>query len=157
MGDIRTSLANFGDFDYGTSFIGRVHYPNVGDNARGCQQLKDEDFPANTLQAAKLDGHRKVIMVDRGKCHFVLKAMHAQKLGAIMLLVVDDKKYENPDRVIMADDGRGSAVKIPTFLISWEAGQAIKDALKKDIDEMKKDNEANGEDQGRGRGHPVII
>jgi hypothetical protein len=95
-------------------------------------------------------------MVDRGKCHFVLKALHAQKVGAIMLLVVDNKRNESPDHVIMSDDGRGQAVKIPTFLISWQSGQVIKEAIKRDTEERKRHDEEGGQSE-KTRGHPVII
>ena len=41
-------------------------------------QLMDynDDFDEEDMREAKRDGHRSIIMVDRGKCHFVLKAKH---------------------------------------------------------------------------------
>ena len=36
-----------------------------------------------------------------------------------MVLIVDNKKNEDPSQVLMVDDGSGQGVKIPTFLISW--------------------------------------
>lgn len=41
-----------------------------------------------------------------------------------------DNRSENPDRVVMIDDGRGGQVKIPTVLISLEDGQHIFDAIR---------------------------
>lgn len=70
-------------------------------------------------------------MVDRGKCHFVKKAQNAQNFGGMMLVVVDNKSWEDPELLIMADDGRGSSVKIPSFLIGMSDG----DKLKKEIHE----------------------
>ena len=96
--NMESSLANFGDFDYGTTLIGRIHYPNLRDNANGCKELSSSDFATLGLKnEIDHNAQSKIIMLDRGTCHFVLKALHAQKFGAVMLLVVDDKKYESPD------------------------------------------------------------
>lgn len=41
-----------------------------------------------------------------------------------------DNRSEDPNQVIMVDDGRGPQVSIPTILISLEDGQHIVDALR---------------------------
>jgi len=87
-GALQSSLGNFGDFDYGIQITGRVHYPVK--NKDGCRPFKEDDFDLNHLKEASIDGHRTIIMVDRGACHFVLKAMHIQKFGGILALVVDN-------------------------------------------------------------------
>lgn len=43
-----------------------------------------------------------------------------------------DNRSENPDRIVMIDDGRGGQVKIPTVLISLEDGQHILDSIRSD-------------------------
>lgn len=57
-------------------------------------------------------------MVDRGQCHFVLKAQHVEAYGGVMMVVADNKVRENIKHILMADDGKGSSVHIPSFLIS---------------------------------------
>ena len=47
-------------------------------------------------------------------------------------MIVDNKEYENPKSLIMADDGTGNSVNIPTFLIGYSDGQLLKDAISKD-------------------------
>jgi hypothetical protein len=68
-------------------------------------------------------------MVDRGTCHFVSKVLNIQKYGGILAIIVDNKEFEDPDRLIMSDDGTGKAVKIPSFLIGKSDGDKIKAAL----------------------------
>ena len=65
-----------------------------------------------------LDGHKTIILVDRGNCHFVVKAKNIQKFGAIMALIAENKEFEDPEKLTMSDDGTGKSIKIPTFLIS---------------------------------------
>lgn len=68
-------------------------------------------------------------MVDRGSCHFVNKVLNIQKFGGILGIIVDDKEFEDPDHLIMSDDGTGKAVRIPSFLIGKSDGDKIKEAL----------------------------
>ena len=42
-----------------------------------------------------------------------------------MGVIIDNKRYENPKNLIMADDGSGSSVKIPSFLIAYSDGQKL--------------------------------
>ena len=81
------------------------------------------------MKEASLDGHASVILVDRGGCQFVLKALNIQKFGASYAIVADDKEGEDPNHLLMADNGKGMSVKIPTFLISKKDGIAIKEAI----------------------------
>ena len=119
-GLIKSSLGNFGHFQYGTTLHGRVHYPLK--NTDGCIPLKMEDFNEDHLEAGKMARHPPIIMVDRGACHFVVKAKNIQKFGGIMALVVDNKDSESPEQIVMADDGKGESVNIPTFLIGKSDG-----------------------------------
>lgn len=41
------------------------------------------------------------------------------------MVVVDNKAREDPELLIMADDGRGGSVKIPSFLIGKADGDRI--------------------------------
>lgn len=39
-----------------------------------------------------------------------------------MMIVIDNKKNENIDHIVMSDDGKGSSVHIPSFLIGYKDG-----------------------------------
>lgn len=46
-----------------------------------------------------------------------------------MAIVVDNKDGESVDHIVMADDGKGESVNIPTFLIGKSDGQKLKDSI----------------------------
>ena len=48
-----------------------------------------------------------IALLDRGQCSFSTKARNAERSGASLAIVVDDR-YENIQEVIMNDDGTGS-------------------------------------------------
>jgi hypothetical protein len=56
-------------------------------------------------------------MVERGACHFVIKAQNIEKFGGVMAIIIDNKDGEVVESIVMADDGKGESVNIPTFLI----------------------------------------
>ena len=60
-----------------------------------------------------------------------------------MTVVVDDKEYESMDSIVMADDGMGSSVSIPTFLVDKKSGQILKDAVHKQDEARAQDAAAN--------------
>lgn len=45
------------------------------------------------------------------------------------MVVVDNKKTEDVDAVVMADDGKGSSVSIPTWMIDYDDGIVLKEAI----------------------------
>ena len=49
-----------------------------------------------------------------------------------MMIVVDNKAGEDPDYLVMADDGKGESIYIPTFLIGTYDGTKLKEAIHKD-------------------------
>ncbi len=52
-----------------------------------------------------------------------------------MAIIADNNAYEDPDQIVMADDGTGSSIKIPTMLISNKNGSKLKNALRDHPDE----------------------
>lgn len=56
-----------------------------------------------------------------------------------MMIVADNKDREDPELLIMADDGRGGSVKIPSFLISKSDGKK----LENEIHELQKQKDDN--------------
>ena len=89
-----------------------------------------------------------ILMVDRGGCTFVQKVRNAQRVGAAGVIIADSsclcsaesqgECHSDPDRQceerepIMADDGSGSDISIPSFLM-----------FKQDADLVKAEVEAN--------------
>jgi len=92
-----------------------------------------------------------ILMLDRGGCTFVQKVRNAQRVGAAGVIIADntclcsvgdqctsDPGHDCEEREpIMADDGSGSDISIPSFLM-----------FKQDADQVKAEVEAN---------HPVRI
>ena len=83
-----------------------------------------------------------VLLIDRGgtDCTFVSKVRRAQKIGAAGALIVDDRclcadaacvSVEACEAVepIMADDGSGADITIPSFLMKKPDGDTIKTHL----------------------------
>jgi len=64
--------------------------------------------------------------VDRGNCSFVTKVRNAERAGASLVVVVDDRE-ENITNVIMGDDGTGTGIRIPSMLIGKDSGKILKD------------------------------
>lgn len=59
------------------------------------------------------------IIMNRGKCTFVTKVKHAQDMGAIGAIIVDNNQNEDPNDIVMADDGKGNSIHIPSMLIKY--------------------------------------
>jgi hypothetical protein len=82
-------------------------------------------------------------MVDRGGCTFVTKVRNAQRSGAAAVIISDttclcshstcipaqDAECETTEPV-MADDGSGSDISIPSFLMYKEDADLVKDVVK---------------------------
>ena len=66
-----------------------------------------------------------VILVMRGKCTFTKKVRFIEEAGASAALIIDDRT-ENTEKIVMADDGSGNKVHIPSFLLKQQTGNLIK-------------------------------
>jgi len=151
-GYIDGSTATFGAPYYGNKVIGKLLYrkPLFPDHPHctregytGYEEL-DELFhkQLNITESMETTRHmqKRVMLVERGGCSFVTKVRVAQKFGAGAVLVMDKAdttltKYQ-VHQVIMADDGYGQLVTIPSVFISREEGvllqQQIEAAAAKD-------------------------
>jgi extracellular elastinolytic metalloproteinase len=69
-----------------------------------------------------------IVLVDRGQCTFVTKARNLEKLGVKMSIVADSEE-EKSENLIMADDGSGHTINIPTFIIRKKDSDKLKDTL----------------------------
>jgi len=70
----------------------------------------------------------KFAIIARGNCTFVTKVRNAEKAGASVVIVVDDR-VENITNVIMGDDGTGTGIRIPSMLVGKDSGQKLKDQM----------------------------
>lgn len=59
----------------------------------------------------------QIILVDRGNCSDVAKVRNIQNMGAAMAIIIDNIP-ENMEDVIPANDGTGSSINIPSFVVS---------------------------------------
>lgn len=69
-----------------------------------------------------------IVIVDRGECTFTTKVRNIEKLGVKLAIIVDDRE-ENSENLIMADDGTGHSISIPSFIIRKRDGNIIKDVV----------------------------
>ena len=74
----------------------------------------------------------KIILAKRGKCTFVDKVRNAERAGASLLVVVDNKA-ENVTNVIMGDDGTGTGLRIPSMLVGKSDGHKLIEFAKKRV------------------------
>lgn len=108
--------------------MGRVYYPV--NNRDGCQPFNAAtDFPSEFLSDERSD-LTPIVMVDRGNCTFVTKVRNIEKLGVHLALISDDKS-EDSENLIMSDDGSGSTINIPSFIIRKRDATLIKETLSK--------------------------
>lgn len=132
--------ALFGTPPYGGSIAQNLYYaddelcdPNV-DTKKGYPQRSDGESWVAPF----------ILMVDRGGCTFVKKVRNAQRSGAAGVIIADNACLcSDSDCVaqsatgacetsepIMADDGSGADISIPSFLIFKKDADLIKDELK---------------------------
>ena len=89
--------------------------------------------------------------MERGGCHFVTKVRNAALNGAKLAIIIDNKN-EDINGVIMADDGTGQGIQIPSILIGNADGQKLKkffeSASKEEVRSIKLNIEFNAPVKG---------
>jgi hypothetical protein len=148
-GNIVGTTAVFGTPYYGDRVLGRLVY---GESA-GQAHCTDEDYHAPLAAANGYQNHdqgdynyqgqssgtasrqqraRNIFVVRRGMCTFVSKVKVAERKGADAVIIVDKadskKTPEEIQNIIVADDGYGVNVRIPSILITSKEGQHLIDA-----------------------------
>ena len=73
---------------------------------------------------------KKFLHIKRGNCKFTKKILNAQRRGADMVIIYDHEKTLSPN-VVMANDGHGHLVDIPSIFISNADGEKIVNAFNK--------------------------
>ena len=61
------------------------------------------------------------MLLERGDCHFVTKVRNVALNGGKLAIIIDNKN-EDIEGVVMADDGTGAGVQIPSILIGNKDG-----------------------------------
>ena len=117
--EIKYSVMNFGKIPYGYSVTGMVHIavPN-----HACTDLRPINFD-KSLGAL-------ILLVDRGICNFAEKVLNAQKVGADLVLIVDNNT-ENVHKIFPVERTKSvlDQVHIPSLLLSKIDGDQLKIAI----------------------------
>ena len=105
--------------------MGRLHMPV--NNTNGCREFTQQDFRNDFLFDEDSD-LSPVVMVERGGCTFVTKVRNIEKLG-IKLAIIADNQTEDTENLIMADDGTGHSINIPSFIIRKKEADILRENL----------------------------
>eukprot|EP00747_Dinoflagellata_sp_TGD_P030978 gnl/TRDRNA2_/TRDRNA2_134988_c0_seq1.p1 gnl/TRDRNA2_/TRDRNA2_134988_c0~~gnl/TRDRNA2_/TRDRNA2_134988_c0_seq1.p1 ORF type:complete len:493 (+),score=110.27 gnl/TRDRNA2_/TRDRNA2_134988_c0_seq1:52-1479(+) len=136
-GKIDGSTATFGAPYYGDRLLGRLVWGDSLHNHTHCMEDDYEVPPPDEEVHGQYKEVRliHIVMVRRGGCSFVTKVRVARKKGAHAVIIVDSEasQYTSDDiqRIIVADDGYGENIQVPSILISKQEGYHLIDAVKK--------------------------
>lgn len=137
-GIIYGTTATFGAPYYGERVLGQLLYGE----SKGGDHCSEEDYelPVREPVRSQASGGSaaplvNVVLVRRGSCTFVTKVKVAEAKSAHAVVVVDradsDLDSDEIQRIVMADDGWGGKIRIPSVLVSRFDGQKLIDAAKK--------------------------
>jgi len=130
-GRIEGSTATFGAPFYGDRVLGQLVYgPTKGKSH--CTDL-DYDIPEAADMPGSIGPEKtsliNIVLVRRGSCSFTTKVRVAYEKGAHAVIIVDkeDSPLATKDmaNIIVADDGHGNKIHIPSVLIAKTEGQKL--------------------------------
>jgi len=137
MGRIEGSTATFGAPFYGDRVLGSLVY---GESQLNHQHCAADDYTVSTMEKFGTDSNSQktrlinIILVRRGKCSFTTKVKVAYDKGAHAVIIVDreDSELTTADmkNIIVADDGFGDKIHIPSVLIAKTEGNKLIEAAK---------------------------
>jgi len=144
-GKIQGSTSTFGAPFFGDDVIGKLVYGESTSGHEHCTvddySLPDQDqeaAPEAALRGSSENAEARlinIVVVRRGKCSFTQKVKVAYQKGAHAVIVVDkedsDLTSQDLQNVIVADDGYGGEIHIPSILISKQDGAALIEAVSK--------------------------
>ncbi|CAD8147107.1 unnamed protein product [Paramecium octaurelia] len=107
-GDIKYTIANFGNIPWGRRLSGTLE---IADPLDACTEINQ------TVKS-------HFVLIKRGDCSFVKKVRHAQNAG-YQLAIVENNKDEINGTVTMFDDGTGYGLQIPSIFISKSDGELL--------------------------------
>lgn len=122
--EIPSSLANFGNPPYGSVIVGRLFEPVNHNDRTGCGAIIPMDFSYGDPDYVVTP----ILLLERGNCPFVQKIRHAQDIGA-SAVIISDTSDEDVTNIVMSDDGTGTNLNIPSFLIGKSDGALLRGAL----------------------------
>jgi len=142
--------ALFGRPPYGGSIEQNVYYADADlcdhsvDYSRGGYPTRPDDPDASGKMLRWQSPF--ILMVDRGDCTFVQKVRNAQKIGAAAVIIADSTclcsagdscvsegdSFCETKEPIMADDGSGADVTIPSYLMFKQDADPIKEVIMQD-------------------------
>ncbi|CAD8205619.1 unnamed protein product [Paramecium pentaurelia] len=99
---VNMALANFGQIPFGHRLMG---YVEMADPYDGCSALK----PSYGSQ---------FVLIERGNCTFVTKVKNAQNAGYMLAIIGNHNDEPLESDFVMADDGHGYSVNIPSIFIT---------------------------------------
>lgn len=118
--EFQTGLASFGTVPYGHTIVGRLE---LAKPFNACEDLK----ATTTKDEADIPF---ILLVKRGKCAFSQKAYNAARIGAVAVVVIDNKN-EDPSSVIpYAEPEKGLKIHIPTILVNENEFLEVTTAVK---------------------------
>jgi hypothetical protein len=138
--------ALFGAPPYGGSIAQQVYYADS--NLCDANVDKRRGYPERSVKDGQMEPWQSpfILLVDRGDCTFVQKVRNAQRAGAAAVLIADntclcsdavcieqtsfDISLCEAAEPIMADDGSGADITIPSFLIFKQDADPIKTVLR---------------------------
>ena len=132
QGRIESSLGKFGNIPYGFNIEGKLFYFDkaLEDNQpyySGCQWNKDFKI----TQDVYVIYLNPIVLVDRGDCSFVKKVANIEENGGNVAIIIDNVQNQDINTVVMAEDGHGNLINIPSAMISYADGMKLKDFMKK--------------------------
>ncbi|CAD8193860.1 unnamed protein product [Paramecium pentaurelia] len=99
---VNIALANFGQIPFGHRLMGYVDMAQPNDGCSPLQSATGSQF----------------IMIERGNCTFVTKVRNAQNAGYSLAIIGNNNDEPLQSDFVMADDGQGYSVNIPSIFIS---------------------------------------
>lgn len=115
---VENKPALFGAPPHGIEIPGKIVYPISG--------FRDGCNAFNFSDNGELPDASIIALLERGTCTFVTKVLNAQYAGAKAVVIMNNNQAPLP---LMADDGKGSTVSIPSIIISKDDGDRITNAL----------------------------
>jgi len=135
--------ALFGIPSYGGTIAQSLYYADDNDL---CDATNIDTRSGYPIRAKDSDGNMLpwpspyILMIDRGGCTFTQKVRNAQRVGAAGVIIADstclcsagDSCHSDPGRdcevrePIMADDGSGNDISIPSFLMFKQDADLVK-------------------------------
>jgi len=106
--------------------VGHLYYDPAADTF--CEPIEDSDIlGSNEVEALEEDYEMEdrtgklstpFMIAERGGCSFVTKVRNMEDVGVAVGIVIDETEGEDIADIVMADDGTGAGIRIPSMLIS---------------------------------------